>query len=72
MKDLKDCPCGKTPKNLIITGAGQGGKWAYVGGDCCEDWEIEFRTGYNNLESDECKIFAKDSWNEAKRASFKN
>lgn len=70
MKDLKECPCGKIPKKLIISDAGQGGKWAYVGGDCCEDWEIEFATGYYDLKSDECLVRARVCWNIAKRASI--
>ena len=67
MKDLKPCPCGKTPKKLIISDAGQGGKWAYVGGDCCEDWEIEFRTDYYALDDPKCERLAIQCWNEAER-----
>ena len=46
MISLKPCPCGVTPKELGITGAGQGDKWAHVSGNCCGHWEIEFRTNY--------------------------
>lgn len=66
---LAACPCGKTPDTLIITDAGQGGKWAMVCGNCCGDWMIEFRTGYNPLESDECERLARDAWNAARRVA---
>ena len=67
MSDLKKCPCGKVPERLIITDAGQGGKWAYAYGDCCSTWEIEFRTGYYALDSDECMRAAIAFWNDAPR-----
>lgn len=68
-KELELCPCGKTPEGLYIADAGQGGKWAYVYGDCCNVWEIEFRTEYNALESDKCMALAIEAWNEAPRAT---
>jgi len=64
---LKPCPCGITPTDLCIVDAGQGGKWAYVYGNCCQYWEIEFRTEYNDLESDKCMELAIYSWNIATR-----
>ena len=67
MDKLKACPCGKIPKELSITDAGQGSKWAYVMGDCCGDWEIEFRTEYSALDSDECMALAIEGWNAAQR-----
>lgn len=51
---LATCPCGKTPKELSVEDANQGGKWAFVSGDCCGEWKIEFRTNYADLQSDEC------------------
>lgn len=65
---IKPCPCGKTPKKLYIHDTGQGGKWANVNGDCCGEWEIEFRTGYHSYDSDECMALAIAAWNEAPRA----
>jgi len=67
MSDLLSCPCGKTPKELFIADAGQGGKWAYVYGDCCSVWEIEFRTEYYGLDSNECMKLAIEAWNDAPR-----
>jgi len=66
-EELKPCPCGKTPKNLIITDAGQGGKWANVYGECCAEWMLEFRTDYHRLDSDECMELAIKWWNDATR-----
>jgi hypothetical protein len=70
--ELKPCPCGKIPKELGITDAGQGGKWAQVMGDCCGEWTIEFRTMYEALDSSECMKLATDAWNEAPRANDKD
>jgi hypothetical protein len=66
---LAACPCGKTPQELSITDAGQGGKWANVSGNCCGEWMIEFRTNYENLDSDKCKALAVEAWNAAPRAA---
>ncbi len=65
--ELKPCPCGKIPTELHISDAGQGGKWANVCGNCCDEWMLEFRTDYNNLDSDECMKLAVDWWNDAGR-----
>jgi len=64
---LKPCPCGKVPTELNITDAGQGGKWAYACGDCCGEWNVEFRTQYLDLDSEACKRIARDEWNGAPR-----
>lgn len=69
LNDLLSCPCGETPKKLIICDAGQGGKWANVTGDCCAEWTIEFRTQYEKLDSNECMELAIEAWNEAPRAN---
>jgi hypothetical protein len=63
---LKKCGCGKTPKNLSITQENSY-KWAWVSGDCCGEWSIEFRTNYLDLESEECKALANEAWNSAPR-----
>ncbi len=65
---IKPCPCGKTPESLHSVDNGQGMKWAQVSGNCCGEWSIEFRTGYNRLDSRECKDYALEAWNEAPRA----
>ena len=66
-RGLMPCPCGKHPTELVIVDAGQGGKWAYVYGDCCSKWNIEFRTQYHPLDSNECMALALEAWNEAPR-----
>jgi len=66
-KYLAQCPCGKTPTDVQICDAGQGGKWAIVKPNCCGEWMIEFRTNYNQLESEECKKLAVEAWNSAPR-----
>ena len=68
MQKLKPCPCGKTPETLHI--ADNGSKWAYVSGNCCNGWSIEFRTQYNRIETDECMALAIEAWNEAERSSL--
>lgn len=65
MQNLKPCPCGKIPDILLISDNGV--KWAYVFGDCCNEWHVEFRTAYNSIESDECMVLAVEAWNLAKR-----
>lgn len=65
MQNLKTCPCGETPKSLLLVD--NGAKWAYATGDCCNEWHIEFRTGYNKLESSECMALAVEAWNLATR-----
>ena len=67
MDNLKPCPCGKTPTKLYIRDANQGRKWAWCSGDCCDEWNIEFRTQYEPYDSDECYKLAVEAWNEAKR-----
>jgi hypothetical protein len=65
---LNPCPCGKTPTKLCLCDAGQGGKWANVSGDCCNEWTLEFRTEYNALDSEKCIELATERWNEATNA----
>ena len=62
---LKPCPCGKTPESLSIE-AGASCKWSYASGNCCGDWNIEFRTTYTN-DDDELMRLAVDAWNNACR-----
>jgi hypothetical protein len=68
-KELARCPCGQIPTDLIITNAGQGGKWGNVSGNCCGTWEIEFRTSYFLFDSVKCKHLAIEAWNDAPRAT---
>jgi len=68
MQNLKPCPCGETPKSLRI--ADNGSKWAYVSGNCCDEWSIEFRTQYHRINTDECMALAVEAWNAAGRSSL--
>lgn len=67
LRDLLSCPCGKIPDNLGIQPSSTC-KWAWVYGDCCGDWNVEFRTEYKPLDSSECMALAIEEWNRASRA----
>jgi len=67
---LKPCPCGDTPGRLYICESGSS-SWAYATGDCCGEWNIEFRTSYNDLASPECMDYAIEEWNKAPRGDTK-
>ena len=66
--DLRPCPCGKTPALLSVMEGGSC-KWAFVSGDCCGEWYVEFRTQYKELDSDECYALAVEAWNRTDRAN---
>ena len=68
MSELRECPCGRPIDDIIITENGLGGKWAWVSGNCCGEWSIEFRTNYLNINSDECRQLAVAAWNYAPRS----
>ena len=65
----KRCPCGEFPSELTIFDANQGGKWAFVVGACCSEWHVEFRTMYNDIESEACRHLALSAWNDAPRGN---
>ena len=65
--NLLRCPCGKIPEELVIVGSGLSSKWANVFGDCCGEWMIEFRSAYNDHDSEECMALATAAWNDAPR-----
>ena len=67
-EEIKPCPCGKTPTQLCLMDTGQGGKWAIAIGNCCDEWGVEFRTGYNPLDGDKCQTIAIEYWNDAPRS----
>lgn len=71
MSELKPCFCGRPIDDVLIYDydAGQGCKYAYVAGNCCGEWMIEFRTDYHPLNSEECKQLAIAAWNNAPRAT---
>jgi len=64
---LKRCPCGKFPKELH-TAQGSTAKWGYACGDCCNNWNIEFRTVNYDFSSKESYEKAVGYWNEAPRS----
>ena len=66
MSELKQCPCGETPKTLLVV-RGDTCKWAFVTGGCCNEWHIEFRSNYLDIESPELMVRAEKAWNEAPR-----
>ena len=69
MATLEQCPCGAMPDDLSIY-ADYGDKWAIAcAGNCCGEWEIEFRTLYNQQGSDELKALAIAAWNNAPRGT---
>lgn len=70
MQDLKKCPCGSTPKSLQIN-AQDRDKWAFVSGDCCGEWSIEYRNNYARVPSEESTERAREAWNNAPRAALR-
>lgn len=67
MMVLKPCPCGEIPTELGIQPSSTS-KWAWVYGNCCGEWSIEFRTEYKDTDTDECMDLAIDAWGRAPRA----
>lgn len=64
---LKPCPCGQTPNRVLIQAEHARPKFAYCGGDCCEDWRIEFRNNYKDVGGRESNALAEAAWNAAPR-----
>lgn len=62
------CPCGKVPTKLVITCEDRG-KYGYVGGDCCNEWQIEFRNQYCQHRTQEQSIRAEAAWSSAPRGA---
>jgi len=65
--ELEPCPCGEKPTGLYIE-MPERGKYGRASGQCCAEWSIEFRNGY---EADPEKTLAKaaKAWNDAPRAA---
>jgi len=70
MPKLARCPCGKTPTFLCIDG-GFPARWAVVSGNCCGDWQTEFRLDFKEPDSDEGLALAIKAWNETPRGGLK-
>ncbi|MCP5005363.1 MAG: hypothetical protein GY941_15720 [Planctomycetes bacterium] len=61
----EQCPCGEVPTDLYTTISG--GSWEYVSGQCCGEWEIEYKTNGVDPTSEEGKELQRKAWNAAKR-----
>ena len=68
---LKPCPCGKIPEVLAMV-QGSTDRWGYVSGNCCGEWEVEFRTSFHKIDSYECLVEAIKYWNQAPRTKPDN
>jgi hypothetical protein len=67
-EELKPCPCGR-PLDALIIEPGQCSKYAYVYGNCCNEWMIEFRTEYKDINSKECLELGTKAWNRTPRGT---
>ena len=65
-KHLFKCPCGKMPSELHIS-EGATLTYAFVSGNCCNEWMIEFRTDKHTPHSAESMNNALEAWNIASR-----
>ncbi len=63
----KPCPCGEVPTTLVTSALFSASKWEYVYGDCCGEWEIEYKANYVDPLSEEGIELARKAWNSAKR-----
>lgn len=61
------CPCGSVPTALNVTGEFLSPKSARASGNCCGEWEIEFRNNYTPIDSNEGMALAVKAWNDATR-----
>ena len=66
--ELAQCPCGVTPKRLVLQD-GDTYRWMYITGDCCHEWMLEGRRHRSQLPlDDEINLqLAVDTWNGAMR-----
>ena len=62
------CPCGRIPTRLCLTEASSS-KYAFVCGDCCGEWFIEFNTQYQKLTAEGCKSLGTEAWEAASRSA---
>lgn len=70
--NLKPCPCGQTPTVLLIQEELSPLpilKYARCTGNCCAEWEIEFRNDYK--KGNESMARATQAWNDAPRGCSK-
>lgn len=65
---LEACPCGQTPKELLME-SGISARYGYAYGSCCEKWRIEFKLENGSTFTVASNENAVKAWNEAPRAS---
>jgi len=65
--DLNHCPCGEKPEGLYIE-MPERGKYGRATGQCCAEWSVEFRNGYE-ANPDKTLAKAAKAWNDAPRAA---
>jgi hypothetical protein len=63
---LAQCPCGQTPKALLLEMPPKPAKHGRALGNCCASWGIEFFNAYK--EGEETVQRASEAWNMAPRA----
>ncbi len=68
---LARCPCGEVPDE-VGTMSGVSSKHAWVGGNCCGEWFVEFRTNYEPIGSPERMALATKAWNKANRGGLRD
>ncbi len=66
--ELARCPCGSTPSALNVAGEFTSPKYATVCGNCCGEWQIEFRNGHTEIGGPDSTAKATKAWNDAIRA----
>jgi hypothetical protein len=59
---LKQCPCGQTPKELIIHDGLDG---SFVGGNCCQEWFYFFDS--KSKDGEELYKLMVEAWNNQER-----
>ena len=64
--ELKNCPCGKTPKSLLLEHHSAKHWLAY--GDCCNEWIVEVKIPWT-AEEDERIRLASEAWNATPRST---
>jgi hypothetical protein len=66
MAELKRCPCGETPDQLVFE-PGKSSLHGYVYGDCCGVWGIEFRINGRTYMETRTEDVLRNVWNGAPR-----
>jgi len=67
---LAACPCGAVPDELLIV-EGASHSHSFVSGKCCNEWFVEFYTGYHHHDGIPVEDRATSAWNDAVRGKNK-